>query len=100
VAQVATYERTVQIAFREVADGLARRGTIDVEVAANAKLVAAAAASLNLSRLRYDVGIDTYLNVLEAQRTLFSAQQSLVTARLARAANTVTLYQVLGGGIR
>ena len=100
VAQVATYERTVQIAFREVADGLARRGTIDDEVAANAKLVAAAAASLKLSRLRYDVGIDTYLNVLEAQRTLFSAQQSLVTARLARAANTVTLYQVLGGGVR
>jgi multidrug efflux system outer membrane protein len=97
--QVATYEKALQTAFREVADALARRGTIDEEVAADQAVVAAAADSLRLSTLRYAHGSDTYLNVLDAQRTLYSAEQTLVAARLTRAANMVTLYQVLGGGL-
>lgn len=98
--QIATYQKAVQTAFREVADALARRGTVDEEVAANQALVTTAADSLRLSTLRYERGSDTYLNVLEAQRTLFSAEQTLVTARQTRVNNLVTLYQVLGGGLR
>jgi multidrug efflux system outer membrane protein len=98
--QVATYEKAVQTAFREVADALARRGTIDEQVAADQAVVAAASDSLRLSTLRYERGSDSYLDVLDAQRTLYSAEQTLVSARLTRADNLVTLYQVLGGGLR
>jgi multidrug efflux system outer membrane protein len=94
--QVATYEKAVQTAFREVADALARRGTIDEQVTANQALVASALDSLRLSTLRYEHGSDTYLNVLEAERQMFSAEQALVTARQTCANNLVTLYQVLG----
>lgn len=98
--QVATYERTVQTAFREVADALARRGTIDAQVAANVALVNAAQGALDIATRRYERGSDTFFNVLDAQRTLYSAQEALVAVRLTRADNLVTLYQVLGGGLR
>jgi multidrug efflux system outer membrane protein len=96
---VATYERAVQTAFREVADALALRGTIDEQLAAQRALTAASANSLRLSTLRFEQGSDTYLNVLIAQRTLYTARQTLVAAQLAKATNLVTLYTALGGGL-
>lgn len=99
-ADLANYEKTVQTAFREVADALARRGTIEAQLAAERALNEAAAGSLKLSSARYERGVDTYLNTLVAQRTLYAAQQTLISAELIRATNLVTLYTALGGGIR
>ncbi|HEY2482272.1 MAG TPA: efflux transporter outer membrane subunit [Caulobacteraceae bacterium] len=96
---VATYEKAIQTAFREVADALALRGTIDEQLAAQQALTAASADFLNLSTARYERGADTYLNVLIAQRSLYAARQTLVASQLAKAANLVTLYTVLGGGL-
>ncbi len=96
---LATYEKAIQTAFREVADALAERGTIDEQLAAQQGLTDAAADSLRLSTARYERGSDTYLNVLVAQRTLYAAQQSLVATQLAKQSNLVTLYAVLGGGL-
>jgi multidrug efflux system outer membrane protein len=98
-ASVATYEKAIQTAFREVADALAQRGTIDEQLAAQQALTAASANFLSLSTARYERGADTYLNVLIAQRSLYSARQTLVASQLAKAANLVTLYTVLGGGL-
>ncbi|WP_224956822.1 AdeC/AdeK/OprM family multidrug efflux complex outer membrane factor [Geomonas subterranea] len=95
---VAQYEKAIQIAFREVADALAQRGTIDEQVAAQQSLTGATAETFRLSQARYQTGIDSYLNVLDAQRSLYVAQQNLITTRLARLNNMVTLYKVLGGG--
>ncbi len=94
---VATYQKTVQTAFHEVADALARRGTIDAQAGAQIAAEQAAADSNTLETARYNGGIDPYLNVLVTQRTLYSARQSLASARLLRAQSLVTLYQTLGG---
>ena len=96
---VANYEKAIQTAFREVADALALRGTIDGQLAAQQALTAANADSLRLATLRYQQGSDTYLNVLIAQRAYYAAQQTLVASQLAKADNLVTLYSVLGGGL-
>jgi outer membrane protein, multidrug efflux system len=98
-ASVATYEKTIQTAFREVADALAERGTIDEQLAAQQAFVAAADDGLRLSTARYEQGSDTYLNVLIAQRTLYSARQTLVSTQYAKVDNLVTLYAALGGGL-
>jgi multidrug efflux system outer membrane protein len=95
---VAQYEKTIQTAFREVADGLAARGTYDDEVASLERLTDAEQRALDLSDLRFRNGVDSYLNVLTAQTSLYSAQQTLVAARLARFINLVDLYRSLGGG--
>jgi multidrug efflux system outer membrane protein len=95
---VATYEKTVQTAFREVADGLAVQSTIQDRVGSQERLVAAANDSVRLSRARYGAGIDSSLTLLDAQRTLYTAQQGLIGARLVRATNLATLYKSLGGG--
>jgi multidrug efflux system outer membrane protein len=95
---VATYEKAIQSAFRETADALAAQGVIADRLAAQQGLVNAAAESLQLATALYDRGQDTYLDVLTAQRTLYSAQQSLVSTQLIAANNVVTLYKVLGGG--
>lgn len=97
---VAQYERTIQVAFREVADALAVRGTIGEQVAAREALAEAAGSTFRLSEARYGEGIDSYLGVLDAQRQLYAAQQGLVAARVARSTNFVTLYKTLGGGVR
>jgi multidrug efflux system outer membrane protein len=97
-AAVAQYERAIQSAFREVADGLAARGTYDDQIVALEREVAAEQTSLELSELRFRTGVDSYLNVLTAQTNLYSAQQTLVSARLARLSNLVDLYRALGGG--
>jgi multidrug efflux system outer membrane protein len=95
---MASYEKAIQTAFREVADGLARQATIDEQLAAQQALTNASAESYRLSSARYMQGVDSYLNVLDAQRTLFAAQQQLITTRLAKLDNLVTLYKALGGG--
>jgi multidrug efflux system outer membrane protein len=95
---VTQYEKVIQSAFREVADALATRGTVDQQVAAQQSLVNAATETYRLSVSRYDKGIDNYLTVLDAQRSLYAAQQGLVSLRLAKLANQVRLYAVLGGG--
>jgi multidrug efflux system outer membrane protein len=97
---ISQYEKAIQTAFREVADALAQRGTIDEQLAAQQSLMDATAESFKLSRARYDKGIDSYLSVLDSQRTLYTAQQNLIGARLTRLTNLVTLYKVLGGGSR
>jgi multidrug efflux system outer membrane protein len=95
---VAGYEKAIQTAFREVADALALRGTVNQQIAAQQSLVNAFAETYRLSNARYSKGIDNYLSVLIAQRSLFAAQQGLIFLRLARVANLVTLYRALGGG--
>jgi len=95
---VAQYEKSIQTAFREVADALARNGTIAGQLAAQQALEEATAAGLRLSRARFEKGIDDYLTVLVSQRSLYSAQQGVVDTRLTRLQNLVTLYKVLGGG--
>ena len=97
-AAVATYEKSIQTAFREVADALAQRGTIDQQLAGEQALVDASADAFNLAKARYERGADTYLNELIAQRSLYAAQQALVATRLAAQTNLVTLYKALGGG--
>jgi len=92
------YEKAIQTAFREVADALAVRGTINRQVSAQQSLVNAVAETYRLSNKRYTKGIDSYLSVLDAQRSLFAAQQGLISLRLAGLANQVRLYAVLGGG--
>ena len=94
----AQYEQSIQTAFREVADGLADRGTLDEQLEAQSALVEASADNKALSDARYQGGIDSYLNVLDAERSLYAAQQELITLRLAKNSNHVTLYKVLGGG--
>ena len=92
------YERTIQGAFREVADALAARGTVDQQVSAQQSLVNAVAETYRLSNMRYEKGIDSYLSVLEAQRSLYGARQGLISLCLAKLASQVRLYTVLGGG--
>ncbi|HPD61214.1 MAG TPA: efflux transporter outer membrane subunit, partial [Thermodesulfobacteriota bacterium] len=92
------YEKSIQTAFREVADALAVRGTVDQQLLAQQSLVNASAQTYRLSYLRYTKGIDNYLSVLDAQRSLYGAEQGLVALRLAKHANQVRLYAVLGGG--
>ncbi|MFZ2633849.1 MAG: efflux transporter outer membrane subunit [Desulfosalsimonadaceae bacterium] len=95
---LAQYEKTIQAAFREVADSLAVQGTVDQQVAAQQSLTNAVADTYRLSNIRYSKGIDSYLGVLDAQRSLYAAQQGLISLRLAKLANQVRLYAVLGGG--
>jgi len=92
------YEKAIQTAFREVADALAVQGTIDQQVSAQQSLVDAVAETYRLSNRRYTMGVDSYLAVLDAHRSLYLQQQVLVSLRLAKLANQVRLYAVLGGG--
>uniref|UniRef100_UPI0035A07F4C TolC family protein n=1 Tax=Achromobacter insuavis TaxID=1287735 RepID=UPI0035A07F4C len=96
--QVAQYEKTIQTGFREVADALVGRGTLDEQIQAQQLLVAANQRAYDLSEQRFRQGIDDYLTVLDSQRSLYNAQQTLVNTRLSRLSNLVTLYKVLGGG--
>lgn len=95
---VAEYEQTIQTAFREVSDVLARRQIIDNKVETLGLRAESAKESLELVQSRYSDGISSYLNVMEAQREDLSAQQSLIQSELSRQISLVTLYKVLGGG--
>lgn len=96
-AAVAAYEKSIQTAFREVSDALARRGTIADQLRATQAQADAAADTYRLTEARYRGGIDPFLTSLDAQRSLYSAQRTLVTTRLVEASNLVTLYRTLGG---
>lgn len=95
---VAQYEKTIQTAFREVADGLAVQGTVNRQISAQQSLVNAFSETYRLSNARYTKGIDSYLSVLDAQRSVYAAQRGLIVLQLARLVNQVTFYKVLGGG--
>ena len=96
---VAQYEKTVQVAFREVADALMARDWLNEQVKAQAAVLKSETERLKLSEARYNNGIASSLEVFDSQRQQFAAQQSLVDARLLRLINTVELYRSLGGGI-
>ncbi|CDI02513.1 putative outer membrane protein oprM precursor [Candidatus Competibacter denitrificans Run_A_D11] len=95
---LAQYEKAIQTGFREVTDALASAGTLVRQYDAQTALVDAATRAEQLSRLRYQAGRDSYLVLLDAQRTLYGAQQALLATYLAAQINRVTLYKVLGGG--
>lgn len=95
---LAQYEKAIQVAFREVADALAQRGTLNDQFAAQEALTQALRTTYTLATARYKAGIDSYLSVLDAQRSLYAAEQGLIALRRARYGNLVTLYKVLGGG--
>ncbi len=95
---VAQYERAIQSAFREVADALAGRTFLAEQLAAQQQVAEAEAARARLSQLRYDAGVASSLDLLDAQRAQFSAGQAEIQARLARLQNQVALYRALGGG--
>jgi multidrug efflux system outer membrane protein len=93
---LAAYRKAIQSAFRDVADALARRGTIDAQRAALAANQAAAADNAHLADLRYRGGIDSYLTSLSAQQALYAARKALVAVDLARATNRAEIYRALG----
>jgi multidrug efflux system outer membrane protein len=95
---VAQYEKAIQTAFREVADALATRATLADQLDAQQAQANAEAVRFKLSDLRYQNGISSYLDLLDAQRSLFSARQAVVQTRLAQLQSQVTLYKTLGGG--
>jgi multidrug efflux system outer membrane protein len=95
---VATYEKTIQTAFQEVSDGLTARKTYNDQLQAQHDFVAANQDYYRLAERRYRIGIDSNLTFLDAQRSLFSAQQTLITDRLSQLSAEITLYKALGGG--
>ena len=99
-AAVATYQKTIQSAFRDVADALARRGTIADQLQAQVDLEAAARDSFFLTDARYREGVVPFLNSLDAQRTLYTARRALASTRRIQADNLVQLYRVLGTAIQ
>ena len=97
---VAQYERSIQAGFREVADALARRDTIDAQMEAQASQREAASAAYRLSQARFRAGIRPFLFTLDSQRAFYGAERSLLGTRLVRETNSVELYRALGGGTR
>ena len=95
---LANYEKAIQTGFREVADAISLSRTLADQRAAAERLLTAAQRAEQLSKARYDAGYDSYLTLLDAQRTRYAAQQGLVAARLAEQANRMTLYSAMGGG--
>lgn len=95
---IARYEQAIQSGFREVSDALAGRGTLQEQIRSQELLVQANQRAYDLSQQRYQQGIDNYLSVLDSQRSLYTAQQTLVETRLARLSNLIQLYKALGGG--
>jgi multidrug efflux system outer membrane protein len=96
-AAVANYQKSIQTAFREVSDALARQGTAGDELRAREAQQASAADNYRLAEARYRAGIDNFLLTLDSQRDYFAVQQALVQMRLEAASNRVDLYRALGG---
>jgi len=96
--EVASYEKTIQVAFREVADALAGKTSYERQLGSQEALVKAQSERYKLAEIRYRQGVENYINVLSAQQDLYSAQQALVQTRFAKASSMVTLYKTLGGG--
>jgi multidrug efflux system outer membrane protein len=97
---IAQYEKSIQSAFREVADALASRSTLDQQLQAQQALLQAEEARSHLTQLRLDSGVANQLEWLDAQRSFFAAQQAMVQTQLATLQNQMTLFKVLGGGAR
>jgi multidrug efflux system outer membrane protein len=95
---IAEYEKAIQTAFREVADALAERGMVHQRLKAQQSLVDTSAVTYKLSESRYNKGIDSYLSVLDAQRSIYSAEKGLIMLRFAQISNLIILYKSLGGG--
>ncbi|VTM73557.1 Outer membrane protein oprM precursor [Raoultella planticola] len=95
---IATYEKSIQSAFKDVADALARRETLSEQLDAQRQYVAAEQTSLDIALRRYQTGVGDYLSVLTAQRTLWSAQATLISLQQTDLENRITLWQSLGGG--
>jgi NodT family efflux transporter outer membrane factor (OMF) lipoprotein len=95
---VAQYERAIQSAFRDVADALAGRATLGDQLQAQSAVAQSESVRLRLTRMRYDAGVSSQLELLDAQRAVFSAQQAEIQTRLQRLLNQVALYRALGGG--
>jgi multidrug efflux system outer membrane protein len=96
---LAQYEKSIQTAFKETADALAKKGSVGDQLAAQESLVQASSETYRLSNARYVKGVDSYLGVLDSQRALFAAETALIILRLSKLNNLVTLYKVLGGGV-
>lgn len=96
---VAEYERTIQTAFREVADGLSGQQTFGRQITAQLRVVHSADRRAELSQLRYRAGIEGRLELLDAQRQLYAARQTLLDLRREAFGNAVGLYKALGGGL-
>jgi multidrug efflux system outer membrane protein len=94
----AQYEKTIQNAFREVADALVARATYSEQFKAQQALVQASESAYTISKARYDLGIDSHLTLLDAQRTLFAAQQNEILVHKESLSNLINLYKALGGG--
>lgn len=97
---LASYEKSIQTAFREVSDALATRENIGDRLSAQSRLVQATNATYNLSNARFRAGIDNYLTVLDAQRSSYSAEQGLLALQQANLNNQIELYKTLGGGVK
>lgn len=97
---IVQYEQSIQTAFREVADALVARSALEDQLAAQERFYTAQSDLLRLAQQRYDSGVASYLEVLDAQRQLFSAEQELVQTRQLRLTNAIDLYRALGGGLR
>jgi len=95
---LAQYEKAIQTAFKETADALAKQGTVEDQLVAQESLVKASSETYRLTNARYTKGIDSYLSVLDAQRSLYSAETGLIVLRLSKLTNLVMLYKALGGG--
>jgi outer membrane protein TolC len=95
---VAEYERAIQAAFREVADGLAGRATFARQSTAQGQVLAAAARRVDLSTLRYRAGLDGRLDLLDAQRSSYAARQAMLDLRRQELSSAAGLYRALGGG--
>ena len=97
---IAQYEKALQTAFREVDDALAARQTLDDQLTAQRAVLEDTSQSYQLADLRFKSGVDSFLPVLDAQRALYAAQQSVISLELIRLQNMATLYKALGGGMR
>ena len=97
---VTSYEKTIQVAFREVADALAARATLNDEADAQQAVQKSQSERLVLAQARYKNGIANYLEVLDAERELFTAEQQLLQTKLLNLTNAIDLYRALGGGIQ
>ncbi len=95
---IANYEKAIQTAFKEVSDGLAGQATYKDELLARQQDADANQRNYDLSQMRFKGGVDNYLSVLVAQRSLYSAQQTLITTQLAQLNQDISLYKALGGG--
>jgi len=96
---VAEYERAIQTAFREVADGIAGRETFGRQIEAQTRVVASAERRTDLSNLRYRAGVEGRLELLDSQRQLYAARQALLDLRRSELSNAIALYKALGGGL-